>query len=227
MVDILAFGAHPDDIEFGCGGILAKAAAQGYSIVFVDLTTGQKSTHGTPEIRQKEAHAAAKLIGASRIFLDFEDCEIFDTYEGRLKFVKVIREYKPRLVLAPEWKGEMTHPDHIACGSMARFACRYARFAKIFPELPIHRVEGILHYLSHVGGMAEFLIDVSDHLEVWKQMMGSHASQLKTLPYNEIVLKNASQLGSLMSVQYAQGLISGNPIVVQDVMTISRGIREI
>ncbi|SCA64141.1 hypothetical protein SCG7086_CF_00050 [Chlamydiales bacterium SCGC AG-110-P3] len=105
MVDILAIGAHPDDIEFGCGGIIAHQAALGYSIVMVDLTLGQKGTNGTPEQRRQEGINAAEVIGAKRLFLDFEDCQVYDTYEGRLKIVEVIRTYKPRLVLAPYWKG--------------------------------------------------------------------------------------------------------------------------
>src|SRR5688572_843706 len=98
MTDILVFGVHPDDIEFSCGGILARMAAAGKSIVMVDLTSGEKSTNGSPEERRKEGEEAAKVINAKRIFLDFVDCEVFDTYEGRLKLVKVIREFRPKLV---------------------------------------------------------------------------------------------------------------------------------
>lgn len=227
MVDILAFGAHPDDVEFGCGGILAKAADQGYSIVIADLTSGEKGTNGTPEGRRKEGLHSASLIGAKRVYLDFIDCEVYDSYEGRLKLVKVIRENKPKLVLAPQWSGNQTHPDHVACGIMARHACRYARFAKILPELPIHRVQGILHYLSQISGVAEFIIDISDQVKVWKKMMESHASQLQTLQYADLVERNAAQLGGVIGKAYAQGLVSGNPVVVEDIMTISHGVREI
>jgi N-acetylglucosamine malate deacetylase 1 len=227
MIDILAFGAHPDDTEFGCGGILAKASAQGQRILVVDLTSGDKGTNGTPEIRRKEGEAASKIIGAERLTLDFNDCEILDTYEGRLKLVKVIREYRPRLILAPMWKGEMNHPDHIACGIMARYACRYARFAKILPEVPIYTPEGILHYPPSAYDTPTFLIDVSEHVEVWKQMMHAHQSQLLTYPFVERVLSNAAKFGILIGKAYAQGLVSGNPIAVEDLMTICRGTREL
>jgi len=227
MVDILAFGAHPDDIEFGCGGILAKAVAQNHSVLFADLTLGEKGSNGTPTIREKEAKEAARLLGAERLFLGFADCEIIDTYEGRLKIVQVIRTYKPRLVLAPFWKGEMNHPDHIACGIMIRHACRYARFSKILPELPIHHVEGVLHYLPHSVDETDVLIDVSAHMDMWRKMMDQHQSQMKTYPYSDWVLKGAARLGNLCGVAYAQGLAAGNPIVVDDVMSVSRGTREI
>jgi N-acetylglucosamine malate deacetylase 1 len=226
MIDIVAFGAHPDDIEFGCGGILAKASSQGHSILLVDLTIGEKATNGSPEVRRQEGKNAARAINAERIVLDFPDCEIFDTYEGRLKLVRVIREYRPKLVLAPSWKGEQTHPDHIACGQMARYACRFARFAKILPELPIHRVEGILHYISQAE-RAEILIDVSSAMDLWKKMMEAHQSQLNTFPYIEWVVRQAAFYGTMIGKPYAQGLIAGNPIEVEDIMSISKGTREI
>lgn len=227
MVDILALGAHPDDVEFGCGGILAKAAAQGHSILIADLTIGEKATNGTPETRRQEGRAAAKVIGAERVVLDFVDCEIFDTYHNRLKLVSLIRTSKPRLILAPMWKGEQNHPDHLACGLIARYACRYARFAKILPELPMWRPEGILHYLPHAGAEAEILIDVSSHINAWKNMMAAHASQYQTFPYSEWALREAAHLGGLLGKEYAQGLIAGNPIEIDDVMAVCRTTREL
>lgn len=227
MIDILAFGAHPDDIEFACGGILAKMAAQKKSIVMVDLTCGEKGLHGSPEERRQEGEKGSAVIGATRVFLDFKDCEVFDSFEGRLKIVKVIREYKPRLVLAPYWKGEQNHPDHIACGQMVRYACRYARFAKILPELPIHWVEGILHYYPLACEKLDFIIDVSDHIETWVKMMRCHKSQMQTFEYDAWNLRLAAKLGVLIGKPYAQGLVKGHPIIVDDLMTISRGAREI
>jgi N-acetylglucosamine malate deacetylase 1 len=227
MADILALGPHPDDVEFWCGGILAKAAAQGHSIVIIDLTLGEKATNGNPQIRKAEGEAAAAVIGAKRYFLDFKDGELFDTYEGRLKLVKVIREHRPRLILAPVWSGQQNHPDHLACGLMARYACRYARFAKILPEIPIHKPDGILHYLPFGGKEADFLIDVSPNVDVWKQMMEAHRSQMQTQPYAEKALKNAAQYGVLIDRPYAQGLLKGNPVVIDDLLTISSGTVEI
>jgi bacillithiol biosynthesis deacetylase BshB1 len=227
MVDILAFGAHPDDVEFGCGGILAKAASEGKSIVIVDLTLGDKGTNGNPQLRKAEGEAAAAVIGAKRYYLNFKDCEVYDTYEGRLELVRVIREHQPRLVIAPVWNGERNHPDHLACGLMARYACRYARFAKILPEIPIHRPEGILHYLPHAGKETDFIVDVSSHIDAWKQMMNAHRSQMMTSPYSEKALKNAANYGAMIDRPYAQGLLTGNPIVVDDILTISRSTQEI
>lgn len=227
MVDILAIGAHPDDVEFACGAILAKEADRGKSIVIADLTLGQKGSHGNPEIRRKEGEAAAAVIGAQRVYLDFEDCEVFDHYEGRLKLVRLFREFKPKLVIAPMWKGEQNHPDHLATGQLARHACRYSRFRNILPELPIHWVDGILHYPPPSSDAVDFIVDVSAHVETWMQMIRCHKSQMETFPYDEWNLRLASKLGVLINADHAQGLVKGNPIVVDDVMSVSKGAREI
>ena len=154
------------------------------------------------------------------------DCEIFDNMENRLKIIKLIRECKPRLILAPMWKGEQNHPDHIATGLLARYAARYARFAKLLPELPIHHVEGVLHYLQ--GNFdPDFIIDVSEHLEGWKKMMACHDSQMQTNNYTDWVLRGATELGVRIKKKYAQGLIKGNPIVIDDLMSISRGTYQV
>jgi N-acetylglucosamine malate deacetylase 1 len=226
-LDVMAVGAHPDDIEFGCGGILAKMSAQNKSMVFVDLTLGDKGTNGTPEIRKKEGEAAARILGAERVYLDFKDCEVFDTYEGRLKLVALIRKYKPRLILGPLWRGQQTHPDHLACGNMLRYACRYARFAKILPDIPIHTPEGILHYLYPGGEESDFIIDVSAHTENWKKMMACHSSQMQTMNFIDNVLRRASMLGVLIGKEYAQGLVKGNPIEIDDLMSVAKSTREI
>lgn len=226
MVDILAFGAHPDDIEFGCGGILAKMASQGKTIAMVDLTLGDKATNGTVEERRLEGLNSAKLIGATREYLDFKDCEIIDSYENRLKLVAAIRRYKPKLILAPLWKGEMNHPDHLACGLMARYACRYSRFKNILPELPPHKVDGILHYLYPFHTTSDFLIDVSAHIDVWQEMINCHLTQMRTFSYADWNRRIAHAMGVAVDGEYAQGLVKGNTIILDDIMVVSNQIRE-
>jgi len=227
MTDILAFGVHPDDAELACGGIIAKAVRQGKSVVFVDLTLGDKGTNGTPEGRRQEALAAAALIGAERQFLDFSDCEVIDSYENRLKIVRVIRQYKPKLLLAPLWKGELNHPDHIACGLMVRYACRYARFKMILPELPPHRCDGVLHYLFPSQEGADFIVDITQDLETWKGMMDCHKSQMLTNNYVDWQLRAAARWGMMIGVEYAQALVKGNPVAIEDIMHIAQGTIEI
>lgn len=227
MTDVLAFGAHPDDVEFGCGGVLARLAAEGRKVVIVDLTSGDKGTYGTPEERRKEGLAAAAVIGAERIFLDFRDCEVADTYEGRLQLVRVIRHYRPSLVLAPLWEGPQNHPDHTACGLLARHACRYARFKNVLPEMPPHRVDGILHYVNPFVSQVDFIVDVTSHFETWKKMLACHKSQFVKFHYDEWNTRLANRFGVMIEKEYAQGFVAGNPIVVDDIMSIKRGTREL
>lgn len=223
MVEIMAFGAHPDDVEFGCGGVLCKAVAQGHKVVIVDLTLGDKGTQGTPEIRREEGLKAAKVIGAERIYLDWGDCELQDSYEGRVELTRLIRAYRPKLLLAPTWKGEMNHPDHHACGQLVRYAARYARFQKILPELPVHTPEGVLHYLFPGETLPDFLVDVSDVIEQWQTMMACHVSQLRGRNYEGWNLRTAAFYGVMAGCNYAQGFVQGNPRVVDDIMQLSKG----
>ena len=226
-VDILAFGSHPDDVEFGCGAILIKMAKQGKSVAMADFTLGDKGTNGDPETRRNESLAAAAVVGAKRYFLDFKDCEIVDNYENRLKVVELIRKVRPKLVLVPMWTGTMNHPDHLICGQIVRYACRFARFAKILPELPIHWIQGVLHYIPPTGMAPDFIFDISDEVEAWKEMMGCHASQMRTFGFIDWRIKEAAHMGVLIDKPYAQGLVKGNPVVVKDIMDIAQGTREL
>lgn len=226
-VDILAFGAHPDDIEFGCGGILAKAVTAGYRVALCDLTAGECASHGSTKERRREALAAATLLNAERICLDLDDCSLYDTSKHRERLVEVIRLTRPHLILAPCWEGTRHHPDHLATGLLARTACRLARFPSLLPKLPPHRVQGILHYLSLVEGKADFISDISSEVETWKQLICCHESQLQTLPYLDWCLKNAAYWGMQIGTQYGQPLIKSNPICIEDPMAIARGTVEL
>ncbi len=226
-MDIMAIGAHPDDVDFGCGGILCREAARGRKIVIVDLTVGEMGTNGTPKLRRQEGLDAAATIGAERIVLGLPDCGVRDTDENRLRLVEVIRHYRPRLVLAQQPHGVGQHPDHFAAGTLARIACRFARFAKVLPEHPVHWVEGILHYGGATPEEATFLVDVTEHMETWRAMMACHASQMKTFNYVERVLDISQHYGILIGTQYAQGLTQRNSVVIDDILSVSKGTREL
>ena len=100
-LDILAFGAHPDDVEMGCGGTIAKSTSTGKKVGIVDLTRGELGTNGTVEIRNKEASEASKILGVSfRMNLEFEDGFIFNNKESQIRIVEIIRHYKPDIVLS-------------------------------------------------------------------------------------------------------------------------------
>lgn len=227
MVDIMAFGAHPDDIEFGCGGLLCRQSVLGQSIVMVDLTLGQKGTNGTPEQRRDEGLAAAERIGATREVLNFQDCEVQDTPDARLDVVRAIRTHQPKLLLAQNWKSPIQHPDHVAAGRIVQAAARLARFKNILPNLPIHHVEGILYYPGPMCEQTGFLIDISDYVEQWKELILAHKSQHLTYNYLNRCLAGAARWGAMMGTEYAQNLIAHNPVVVNNVMQVAKGTIEL
>ena len=130
-IDVLAFGAHPDDIELTCGGTIVKLGAMGYKTGVIALTQGELGTRGTAEIRAQEFEAAGKIMGLSvHKMLDIPDGNVSVTQENKLKVIQEIREYKPRIVFAPYWK--VRHPDH---GHTSKLVL-YSR-----PSLPSKRVE--------------------------------------------------------------------------------------
>ena len=109
--DILAFGAHPDDVEMGCGGTIAKSTASGKTVGIIDLTRGELGTNGTPELRDKEANSAFKIIGAKfRINLGFQDGFIFNNKENQIEIIKLIRQFRPDIILSPTQIDR--HSDH-------------------------------------------------------------------------------------------------------------------
>src|SRR5512143_4048743 len=118
-VDVLLFGAHPDEVEWGAGGIALLLREAGISFAIVDMTNGEMGSRGTPKHRQAEAVAASEFLGASaRETLSLPDCGLMDSPENRRLVASAVRRHRPRLVLAPFW--EDRHPDHAAAGLIVR-----------------------------------------------------------------------------------------------------------
>lgn len=216
-LDILIFGVNAADIELGCGGIIAKMAAEGKTITLVDLICPNQS------IRSKKNNAA-KILKVDRKFMDFADGPVHDNYDARMKLVEIIRELKPRLVLAPMWEGK-EELSRLALGKMLRYACRYARFGKLLPEIPIYRPEGILHYFSpYQAYPPDFLLDVSPHIPIWKEALSCLDNSVELIDH---ALRSASQRGLMIGKEFAQALAKGNPIEIDDIMSVSKGTLEI
>jgi len=129
-LDILAIAAHRDDVEQTCGGTMLKMAQRGYRTGILDLTQGEMGTRGTAEDRAREAAEAAKILCVSwREALDIPDGRVENTWENRLKVVRVIREQRPRVVILPYWQGR--HPDHYTASTLGYEACFLAGLAKL------------------------------------------------------------------------------------------------
>jgi len=146
-VDVMAFGAHPDDIELGCGGTLLKLTDAGYSVVLVDMVRGELGTRGTVETRQAEAAAATRIIGAAaRENLELEDGDIHISKESKRKVVKVVRKYRPREVFIPYVKDR--HPDHYHAGELAYEGIFLAGLTRYETGQEIYRPPRVIYYMG-------------------------------------------------------------------------------
>ena len=176
-VDVLAIGAHPDDVEMTVGGTLAKLADRGRSVAIVDMTRGEMGSNGTAEQRDEESAAAAKVLGvAQRINLDLGDGLLVNTIANRTRVIEVIRDLRPTIVLANYW--EDLHADHTATGEIVRDIMYTVGFRN-FPAVgEAHRPNEFLYYMSHFPFQPSFIVDISDYHETKIESVRCYASQL-------------------------------------------------
>jgi N-acetylglucosamine malate deacetylase 1 len=175
--DILAIGAHPDDVEMIVGGTLAKMIDRGRKVVTVDLTRGEMGTRGTPEVRAREAAAAAATLGVKeRINLDMGDGVLEDTLKNRARLVEVIRDYRPAIVLCHYWKD--LHPDHMAAGMMVQNIMYPLGFEKYPADGEPYRPNAFLFYKGHIPFVPSFVVDTSGYFEKKMEAIRSFSSQL-------------------------------------------------
>ena len=179
--DVLAVGAHPDDVELRAGGTLHKLAEKGYRVVICDLTRGEAATRGTPEQRLEEASKAAAVLGASeRINLGLPDGRLTDLLEYRDRIIEVIRRFRPTLVLCSY--PEDLHPDHAAAGRLLK-ACLYpAGIGKYPVEGVPWRPRALLFYMAHSFFRPDFIVDTTGHFEAKRRAVECYRSQLYNPP---------------------------------------------
>jgi LmbE family N-acetylglucosaminyl deacetylase len=218
-VRILAVGAHPDDVEFGCAPVLMQEVERGHQVKVLVTSRGEASSAGTPQEREAEARAAAAgLIGASIDFLDLGgDCHIQYLPANALILAREIRTFAPQVVLAPHLD-ENQHPDHAVVGKLVRDGARLARYGGL-EELRAHSAHGIgcLYYYSITQVFTpppDVVIDVSHLYDRWVQAMECHKSQMGTRGYVELVRSRAKAAGAAIGVEYAVGLWANDPIRV-------------
>lgn len=187
-LDVIAVGAHPDDVEIGCGGTLCRMVQQGQRVGIVDLTDGEPTPlSSSPEVRLAEAKAAAEALGIHvRITLDLPNRRLFDTFEARIALAKVFRRYRPRLVLGIADKTPLASPDHWQAMQITDAAVFYSRLSKwdeTFTGLPVHRIDRQLWFplglqnLSRPEGGGAFVSDISATLEAKLQSIRAYQSQ--------------------------------------------------
>jgi bacillithiol biosynthesis deacetylase BshB1 len=224
-VEILAFGAHPDDVEIGMGGTIAKHTSLGYKTAIVDLTRGELSTNGTVEQRLREAEISSKILGLyRRDNLGLQDRNITVNPTNIRLVVDVIRKFKPDIVAMPYW--EDPHPDHENCARLVKEAVFSAGLIKFKTEYESHKVKQILYYFINETLEPSFLVDVSRVYDRKIQAIYAYESQfikktgsIKTALNDYFVkfIKNRDgYFGSRIATDYAEGFIYKKPRKVDD-----------
>jgi len=218
---ILAVGAHPDDVEFGCGGILIKEISRGHAVTVLNLTRGEAASSGTAEERKREAEAAAVAMGTRLQFVEIgEDCRIENSPHNAMAIARVIRRVRPHILLAPS-PDENQHPDHAKAARLVRDAARLARYKGLrdLETHPAHAIDALYFYdITGTGmgstppGLAKIIVDISGVFATWKAAMECHASQMKTRNYLDLQVARARVLGAEIGVEHAMAVWANDPI---------------
>ncbi|MPQ24908.1 bacillithiol biosynthesis deacetylase BshB1 [Bacillus paralicheniformis] len=227
MLDILAFGAHSDDVEIGMGGTIAKYTKKGFQIGICDLTQAELSSNGTVETRKSEAALAADILGASaRISLTLPDRGLFPCQAAIREAVAVIRKYKPKLVFVPYPKDR--HPDHGHAAEIVEEAVFSAGIHKYedAEKQPAHKIQNVYYYMINGFHKPEFVIDISETINQKKESLAAYQSQFTrsrqsvetplTNGYIETVEAREKLLGKEVGVAYAEGFFSKRTLLLNN-----------
>ena len=223
-VDLLVFGPHPDDLEIGLGGTIARHVAGGSTVGLCDMTAGEMGSNGTVEQRIAEAEAARVVLGAAwRENLRLPDRQIGKSPEHLATVAAFIRRHRPRVVAAPYWSDR--HPDHVAASALITEAVFNAGLRKYKAEGEAHKAEWICYYFINDSDKPSFVVDVSAHYETKRQALDCHVTQfqppgsgtaatrLNTPVFRQLIESRDAQFGALAGVTWAEGLIVRDPIV--------------
>jgi bacillithiol biosynthesis deacetylase BshB1 len=228
VVDILAIAAHRDDVEQTCGGTLLKMRSLGLETGILDLTQGEAGTRGSAAERAAEAEAAARILGVRwRQALDLPDGRVENTFENRLKIVRVLRELRPRVVILPYWQGR--HPDHYTTATLAYEACFLSGLARVDTGASPYRPYKVLYASLYADVRPTFVVDITPFIEErYRSLMAyrsqyANAEQGSTLfvPEEEIrerTFAEARHYGQLAGVRYAEPFVQKEVGLVEDLM---------
>ena len=236
-MDVLAIGAHPDDVELSCGGTMAKLVQEGLSAGILDLTRGEMGTRGTPERRAQEAAEAASILGIrERRTLDIPDGNIEVSEENVAKVVRAIRDFQPRMLLIPH--SEDRHPDHVN----AHRLCKQAWFSAGLKNFPLpagedvpapHRPDVYFEFMQWFEFTPSFIVDISDTYALKAKAIRAFRSQfhdpkstepqtkLSTPEFFELLDVRARAYGEKIGVRQGEPFFSISPIGIQSLQHIS------
>ena len=230
-LDVIAVGAHPDDVEIAVGGLLAKLVRQGHRVGIVDLTDGEPTPLSPgPDVRLEEARVAGELLGVHvREQLDLGNRKLFDNYENRVALAKLFRRYRPKMVLGIYGKTPTASPDHWQTMQITDAAVFYSRLTKWdaeFDHLPVHTVTKQLWYplgfssLGTLSAPGSFVVDISDTLDV--KLAAIRAYQTQFPPAKErvfhLVESQARLLGTSAGFTAGEMLIPATTLGIRDLV---------
>jgi bacillithiol biosynthesis deacetylase BshB1 len=212
--DVLAIGAHPDDVEHAIGGTMLHLKQQGMKCVILHMTHGEAGTYGSRSTRDEEAKAAADYLGAEVRWLDFPDSMVRDSVEARLKLVKAIREIRPRTILTQYPDYALMHPDHEETGKIVRGAFRICRFRNVETGEAPFWIPSIHYYLLPHHVRPHFVIDVTPYMPQWLELARCYGSQIDSIPgYRMRLEAHKRQAGSLIDVEYGEAFTCDRPLI--------------
>lgn len=233
-IDVMVVGAHPDDVEIGCGGTIARLARLGYGVGIVDLTDGEPTPRSPgPEVRGAEARRAAEILGVSiRETLPLPNRRLCDDFEARVALGKLIRRWRPKVVVGMGGRTVMASPDHYQAMLITDAAVFYARLSKWdehFDGLPVHRVSNQLSFslamrsLERPESVGCFVADISDTLEI--KLTALRAYQTQFPPEKERVFRLIESMnrfyGQTAGFEAGEVFWTHRPIGTDDLMKIA------
>ncbi|MCA0445489.1 MAG: bacillithiol biosynthesis deacetylase BshB1 [Bacteroidetes bacterium] len=237
--DVLFFGAHPDDVELGCGGTVHKLVKQGYQVGIIDLTRGELGTRGDEATRKQEAENAAKILGiAVRDNCGISDGHIDNSRENKAKVITMIRKYRPELVILPYFSDR--HPDHVNASKLVKECIYYAGTEK-WPtgtptsELPAHRPKQYLYYMLAEPFMPNVIVDITAEFEVRQKAFQAYKSQffvpghvsddketwISKPEFAESLVARVQFYGFQGGCRYAEPFFAEQPLKLDDLMMLT------
>lgn len=237
-LDVLVFGAHPDDAELGAGGTIANCIGQGKKVGIIDLTRGELGTRGTAEIRDKEAENAAKILGVSiRENLEFADGFFINDSDHQMTIIQTIRKYQPDIVLCNAIDDR--HIDHAKGSKLVSDSCFLSGLVKVDTKLPgaetwqdAWRPKYVYHYIQWKNLKPDFVVDVSEYMDKKMEAIMAYESQfynpdskepdtpISSKNFTDSIKYRARDLGRLVGVEFAEGFTTERDIAVKTLWDI-------
>ena len=223
-VDLLAIGPHPDDIEIGIGGTVARHVALGYRVGMCDLTAGEMGSNGTVDERLAEAEAARQVLGAAwRVNLRLPDRALGSSDEHARAIAGLVRRSRPKAIAVPYWSDR--HPDHVAASRLLTDAIFNAGLRRYPIGGDAWKPEWICYYFINDSAAPSFVVDVSDHYETKRRALacfvsqfrptqpGAVATRLTSAGFTQLIESRDAQFGALAGVAFAEGIVVKYPVL--------------